>query len=403
MLSILLAAFGCAGEKRSESGEGGGTGRAMGGSSAGGSVTGGAGSSSGGAPGGGAATSGAAGSGGDLSGGGLGTSGAGGGSGAGAPSGGSGGGSATGIRIDGRRIVVDGQPYHVRGVCWNPVPRGATHPAGLDYEGLAPVDVPLMEAAGINTVRTYEPLLDRAVLDRLWAAGIRVLDTVYPYGGDPASVVSARVEAVRDHPAILGWVLGNEWNYNGLYVDLSHAESLARVNEAAALVKAADSSRPVVTVYGELPSAETVAAMPDIDVWGINAYRGIGFGDLLTVWAGRSEKPMFLAEYGADAYNTLTGSYDPESQATAVRALTEELLAASSALTPDGVTLGGTLFEWSDEWWKAGNPDVQDVGGAAPGGGPYPDQTFNEEFWGVVDVERATRPAYDELRALYRP
>jgi hypothetical protein len=308
-----------------------------------------------------------------------------------------------GIHIEGRRLLVDCQPYQVRGVCWNPVPRGATHPAGLDYDGLAPVDVPLLRAAGINTVRTYEALADVAVLDRLFAAGIRVLSTVYGYGGDAASVVTARVNAAKNHPAILGWVLGNEWNYNGLYTDLSHADSLARINEAAALVKAADSAHPVITVYGELPTAATLDAMPDIDIWGINAYRGISFGDLFTTWEGRSEKPMFLSEYGADAYNANLPGYDADSQAEATAALTEELLAHSSALTPSGVALGGTIFEWADEWWKAGNPNTQEAGGTAPGGGPYPDQTFNEEYWGVVDIDRMPRPAYDELRRLYAP
>jgi hypothetical protein len=306
-----------------------------------------------------------------------------------------------GIRVEGRELVVDCVPYQVRGVCWNPVPRGATHPQGLDYDGLAPTDVPLMQAAGINTVRTYEALADTAVLDRLYAAGIRVLSTVYGYGGDAASVVTARVNAVKNHPAILGWVLGNEWNYNGLYTELPHAEALARINEAAALVKAADDTHPVITVYGELPTTATLDAMPDIDIWGINAYRGISFGDLFSRWEALSEKPMFLSEYGADAYNANMPGYDPESQAEATAALTQELL-DNSALT-DGVALGGTIFEWADEWWKAGNPNTQEAGGVAPGGGPYPDQTFNEEYWGVVDIDRMTRPAYDELRALYAP
>jgi hypothetical protein len=319
-------------------------------------------------------------------------------------SGGTGGASCTtpGVRVDGRRLIVDCTPFHVRGVNWNPVPRGATHPAGLDYDGLAPVDVPLLAAAGINTVRTYEALADTIVLDRLHEAGIFVLSTVYGYGGDAASVVTARVNAVKNHPAILGWVLGNEWNYNGLYTGLSHADALARINEAAALVKAADATHPVITVYGELPATATLGAMPDIDVWGINAYRGKSFGDLFSTWESRSDKPMFLSEYGADAYNANLPGYDPESQAEATAALTEELLEHSSALA-SGVTLGGTIFEWADEWWKAGDPEVHDAGGSAPGGGPFPDQTFNEEYWGIVDIDRNPRPAYDELVRLYVP
>jgi hypothetical protein len=29
--------------------------------------------------------------------------------------------------------------------------------------------------------------------------------------------------------------------------------------------------------------------------------------------------------------------------------------------------------------------------------GPYPDPVFNEEWWGLVDVERTTRPAFESL------
>lgn len=306
------------------------------------------------------------------------------------------------VAIDGRGVLVDGEPFHIRGVCWNPVPKGATHPDGIDFSGMVAGDAALMKAAGINVVRTYEAITDPDVLDALGEQGIMVLNSIYVWGGDEASVVSARVAPVADHPAVLAWVVGNEWNYNGLYVDLSHEESLARLNEAAALLKQNAGSRPVATVYGEIPSAETIAAMPGIDIWGINSYRGISFGDLFSVWAERSDKPMFIAEYGADAYNANEDRYDPESQAEAVGALTQEIADHGIAFVETGVTLGGSIFEFADEWWKdsEGSPDAQDVGGIAPGGGPYPDMTFNEEWWGLVDVDRVPRPAYEALKAV---
>ena len=294
------------------------------------------------------------------------------------------------------------------GVCWNPVGAGGVHPEALDYAGFAGIDIPLLAELGVNVVRTYEPLLDRQVLDQLFAVGIRVINSVYPWGGVEPAVVTERVRAVADHPAILMWSLGNEWNYNGLYVDLPHAEALARINEAARLVKAEDSTHPVATIYGELPAAETLASMPDIDVWGINAYRGIGFGDLFERWRGLSDKSMFIAEYGADAYNANLTAYDPDSQALATAALAREILEQTRFSGPGARVLGGTIFEWADEWWKdtAGSANVQDVGGIAPGGGPYPDQVFNEEWWGLVDIQRSPRPAFESLRAVfaeYRP
>jgi len=313
------------------------------------------------------------------------------------------GGGASGVVIEGGQLLVDGQPFSIRGVCWNPVPKGGTHPADLSFADFAEGDGALMQAAGINAVRTYDAITDTAVLDTLYAKGIYVLNMVYAWGGDPATVVDARVSAVKDHPAILMWVLGNEWNYNGLYVGSSHADSLARLNEAAARILAIDDTHPIVTVYGEIPSAQTVDAMPLIDVWGINAYRGLSFGDLFDKFAAVSDKPMFLAEYGADAYDATMDAVNLAAQAQATGALAQEILDEAPAPGGDGQCLGGTIFEWADEWWKDGDGSLsaQEPGGIAPGGGPHPDQTFNEEWWGVVDIDRNPRPAYDALKALY--
>jgi len=204
---------------------------------------------------------------------------------------------------------------------------------------------------------------------------------------------------------MLMWAIGNEWNYNGLYAGLSASEAVARLNEVAALIKAEDPSHPVATIYGELPSAETLAALPNVDVWGLNVYRGIGFGTLFEDWRALSDKAMFLSEYGADAYNANIGAYDPESHALAVATLTEELLDNAAALRDSGVTLGGTVFELADEWWKdsSGSMAQQDVGGSAPGGGPFPDGVFNEEWWGLVDMQRQPRPAYESLQEIFLP
>jgi hypothetical protein len=63
---------------------------------------------------------------------------------------------------------------------------------------------------------------------------------------------------------------------------------------------------------------------------------------------------------------------------------------------------GVTVFEFSDEWWKAGDPWNQDPGGAAPNssGVPY-DGAANEEYWGIVDVLRTEKLSYDAVAAAY--
>lgn len=305
--------------------------------------------------------------------------------------------------VNGRALEVEGVAIHLRGVCWNPVPVGGTHPTDLDFAGSSATDSALMAEAGINVVRTYDAITDRDVLDTLHEQGIKVIQSVYAWGGAEADSAVTAVNAVKDHPAVLMWLVGNEWNYNGLYVGLSFEESLARVEEVALLIKEADPDHLVATAYGELPSEETLAALSAIDVWGINSYRGLSFGDLFSSWAARSSKPMFLSEYGADAYDARPPAGENlVAQADATAALAGEL--EFEAARNGGVASGGTIFEWADEWWKdeAGSPSEHDVGGVAPGGGPHPDATFNEEWWGIVTIDRTKRPAYDELKRLFR-
>lgn len=306
------------------------------------------------------------------------------------------------ITIDGRRILIGGVPIHIKGVCWNPVPKGGTHPEGIDFSGLAPVDIPLMKAAGINVVRTYEPLLDLDVLDQFADAGIYVINSVFPFGNDP-NVVVARVNATKNHPAILMWAIGNEWNYNGFYADVPFEQAVTNIKQAVTLIDQNDGEHPIATIYGELPDPSLIFELSEIDVWGINAYRGLTLGGLIEDFAALSDAPMFLSEFGADAWDARNGgSYNPGAQAEATTSLLQELIDQSAARSSAGTVSGGTIFEWADEWWKAeGDPSTHETGGAAPGGGPYPDATFNEEWWGVVDVDRNPRPAYEALRAIY--
>ena len=63
---------------------------------------------------------------------------------------------------------------------------------------------------------------------------------------------------------------------------------------------------------------------------------------------------------------------------------------------------GVTLFAFVDEWWKAGSNTTLDQGGFAPesSGVPY-DGTANEEYWGIVDINRQPKQAYHVVQEIY--
>ena len=311
------------------------------------------------------------------------------------------------VSISNRVILVNGEPFLIKGVCWNPVPKGSTSPDGLDYAGYADQDIALMKAAGFNVVRTYETITDTTVLDKLYANGIYILNSVYTYYGSTVASAVSKVSTLKDHPAILMWVIGNEWNYNNFYYydSTTFANCITRLQDVSKAVRAVDSSRPIASVYGGTPSAYLVSIATNVDIWGINQYTFNSFNDTFSDWTSISTKPMFIAEYGADAWNTDTGAEDQLSQANATLDLTKEILANSTVSNSANVCSGGTIFEWADEWWKDsdGTVTVHDSGGHAPGSGPYPDNVFNEEYWGIVDIDRTPRIAYNILKNLYTP
>eukprot|EP00913_Durusdinium_trenchii_P027782 g26051.t1 len=121
--------------------------------------------------------------------------------------------------------------------------------------------------------------------------------------GRSPSMPSARrlrgtVDAVKHHPALLMWVAGNEQ----LGADIVLGMVKRDVAEAK-LVKKYDHQHPVASIYGEAPPQDVIQRMDAIDVWGVNYYDELSFGDLFKRYAQRSTKPFFLGEYGADAYD----------------------------------------------------------------------------------------------------
>ena len=113
-----------------------------------------------------------------------------------------------------KKMIVDGKPFYMKGICYHPVKIGK---AKRSFETLTE-DLILIKEAGINTIRVYEPIDDIQVLDELHNAGIKVVISFgYNQKGRFDIITGTFINYIRkykDHDAILMWELGNEYNYN---------------------------------------------------------------------------------------------------------------------------------------------------------------------------------------------
>lgn len=165
------------------------------------------------------------------------------------------------------------------------------------------------------------------ILDRFYNEGIMVIMTVDD-GINDLSRVEHVVNFYKNHPALLMWMLGSEWNLNLYFGVASSVQDAAqRTERAAALIKTLDTHHPVATSYGEidinangLRLADTQTYVnticPSVDTWGLNIYRGKTFGTLFDQWSSITTKPLFLGEFGTDAFSVTALTSPPQAPST---------------------------------------------------------------------------------------
>jgi hypothetical protein len=304
------------------------------------------------------------------------------------------------VTVSGRRILVNGSPYQIRGLCYAPVPKGET---ATDFRNLEE-DLKLMVEAGVNTIRVYVPIDDEEVLDAIHDAGIKI---IMGFGFNQNGVYDIwsgsftnYINKYKHHEAILMWELGNEYNYHPEWFGSLEGWYHALTN-AAGMVHEIDPSHPVATAHGELPDDLALESCPNVDVWGMNVYRWDNPEALFAEWAAVSPKPMYLSEAGADSFmTTARDGYEQGENELAQADATRRIL--ESVFRNRDVCSGVAVFQFTDGWWKAGNPDVQDQGGSAPNssGVPY-DGAPNEEYWGITDIDRNKKLAFDVVKEQY--
>ena len=267
------------------------------------------------------------------------------------------------------------------------------------------VDLLLMQEAGINTIRVYSPIDDIEILNKIDDAGIKVIINFgYNQNGFYDILNNTYINYVikyKDHNAILFWELGNEYNFNSQWFNGNLENWYSSMNYAAENIKKIDINHPVSTAHGEIPSLKALKMGSKIDLWGINVYRWDNPTSIIDEWKKISNKPFYFSEIGSDSYMTttkdgFTKGENQFAQAEANKKIITSILNASNDVS------GLLIFQFVDGLWKAGNPNQQDIGGWAPNstGVPY-DGTANEEFWGIVDINRNKKKTFEIIKKLY--
>ena len=367
------------------------------------------------------------------------------------------------VRKDGTgyRLAVNGTDFFVNGMNWDYFPIGTNYNyslwkqpddvirAALDYE------MPLLKNMGVNSIRLYTGVPAKwiryiyeqygiyTMLNHSFGRYGLTLKGKWVANTDYANPlvrellikeVKGMVNEYQATPGLLMFLLGNENNY-GLFWRGAETENIPMqdrrstkdaqhlyklFNDAAKEMKAISQSHPVAICNGDLLFLDIIAReCKDIDVLGINTYRGLTFTDLFDRAKKEIDKPVVLTEFGSDAYNNKANKEDQEYQARVLVSNWKEIYANAAGMGKNGNALGGFTFQFSDGWWKTGqtsNLDEHDVTASWSNGGYLNDyapgdNNMNEEWFGICAKgptnERGTyqlypRAAYYALKEVHQ-
>ncbi|MEW6060837.1 MAG: carboxypeptidase regulatory-like domain-containing protein [Bacteroidota bacterium] len=300
------------------------------------------------------------------------------------------------VRINNKKLEVDFdrdnvyQEFTVKGVAFSPVPIGGKPMTKAVYDR----SILWLKNLNANTVRTYSGV-DKYFLQQATANGIRVIVGFWVNVDLDLSNQVIRQKIIddfatlvldlKDSPAVLMWNIGNEQNYsstpnngNSLYW-----YSLVQEMAIAAYKVEGEKYHPVCVNNGNLHNIGNAsmkaddAALTYIDLWASNAYE-VNFAPFFSSYRTKSAKPIVITEFGIDALNNATKTEYESTQATFDSTNWMQIRSAND------VCVGATVFEFTDEWWKAGDVNTHDYGGYATGA--HPDGYSNEEWWGMIAV-----------------
>ena len=333
----------------------------------------------------------------------------------------------------GIKLKVNGNDFIINGMNWDYFPIGTNYSYSLWNQSESVIkqalddEMSLLKNMGVNTIRVYSGMPKKwieyvytnygiyTMLNHSFGRYGLTIDGAWVPTTEYADAktrqlllkeVKEMAQEYNDTKGLLLFLLGNENNY-GLFWDGAETENIPikdrkstkraqfmykLFNEGVVAMKSIDKSHPVAICNGDLLFLDIIAKdCPDVDILGVNVYRGISFGDLFDRVKKEYGKPVMFSEFGSDAFNAVTSEEEQNGQANILKGNWKEIYENAAGMGKSGNSLGGFTFQFSDGWWKYGqtkNLELHDTNASWSNGG-YPfdyvngENNMNEEWFGI--------------------
>ncbi|MEL6305504.1 MAG: glycoside hydrolase family 2 TIM barrel-domain containing protein [Bacteroidota bacterium] len=195
---------------------------------------------------------------------------------------------------EGYRIFLNDEPFFIKG-------------AGVDNG-----DIDALANHGANSLRTWSTENGEAVLDKAHKRGLKVMMGIWVglerhgFDYDDEQAVSAqlqrireRVIALKDHPALMIWGIGNEMN-----LESQNPKVWDAVNDIAKMIHEIDPNRLTTTPLAGIDK-KTVDLVkrkaPEVDFISVQVYGAMDVLPELILDSGYND-PLLITEWGATGY-----------------------------------------------------------------------------------------------------
>jgi len=327
-------------------------------------------------------------------------------------------------------LFLKGVNYAPSPVCSGPL----DNPLGNKNSAVWKRDLTILRSLGVNAIKVYnanpnaEPIGD--FLSQAYNGGkdpIYVILSIFfptqaPLNAGAVNDLSGQYRKLAQingvYPAVIGMSISAEVNDENVRDNPSWWSGMSKIARAAkdGFRLSGHSEKFITTTMvddGFKTEKQGEKNNFPVDVWGVNFYRGETFGSAFSDYKKVSSKPLIVAEWGTPASYHPNGNPDKAEEFPAgkvhqlmsyVGGLAKEI--GDNSIQKGGIAMGGFYFEYSDEWWKAGDNCIQLPNPNAPNA-KFPGGFDDEAWFGLNSIAEGKpnvltqRPTFDKLKEVF--